>query len=108
MNEELHQQNQDLKDQIAILTQQLDWPKRQLFGRKSEQLKHPDLFAVQPRIRSWTSDDERDWVMWRLAWRSGLVQIEAMEGICPSLDSTAAQFDSTTIPATDRLASGSS
>lgn len=47
-NEELQQQNQELKDRIAILTQQLDWLKRQLFGRKSEQLNHPDLFSVQP------------------------------------------------------------
>lgn len=44
-NEELQQQNQELKDQIAILTQQLDWLKRQLFGRKSEQLDHPELFT---------------------------------------------------------------
>jgi transposase len=30
--------------QIAILTQQVEWLKRQLFGRKSERLDHPDLF----------------------------------------------------------------
>jgi len=46
-NEELQQQNQELKDQIAILTQQLDWLKRQLFGRTSEKFDHPDLFADQ-------------------------------------------------------------
>ena len=38
-------QNRELKDQVAILTQQLDYLKRQIFGRKSEQLDHPDLFA---------------------------------------------------------------
>ena len=46
-NEELQQQNQELKDQITILTQQIEWFKRQLFGRKSEQLNHPDLFTIQ-------------------------------------------------------------
>ena len=30
-----------------ILTQQFDWLKRQLFGRKGEQLDHPDLFGGQ-------------------------------------------------------------
>jgi transposase len=44
-NEELIEQNRELKDQVAILTQQLDYLKRQIFGRKSEQLDHPDLFA---------------------------------------------------------------
>ncbi len=56
-NEELQQQNQQLKDQIAILTQQLDWLKRQLFGRKSEQLNHPDLFAGQPSEKPDSSSD---------------------------------------------------
>ena len=56
-NEELQQQNQELKDQIAILTQQLDWLKRQLFGRKSEQLNHPDLFAGQPSEKPDSSSD---------------------------------------------------
>ena len=45
--EELEEQNRQLKDQILILTQQLDWLKRQLFGRKGEQLDHPDLFGGQ-------------------------------------------------------------
>jgi len=57
-NEELQKQNQELKDQIAILTQQLDWLKRQLFGRKSEQLNHPDLFAGQPPEKPGSSGDE--------------------------------------------------
>lgn len=56
-NEELQQQNQELKDQIAILTQQLDWLKRQLFGRKSEQLDHPDLFASQQAEKPDSSGD---------------------------------------------------
>ena len=56
-NEELQQQNQELKDQIAILTQQLDWLKRQLFGRKSEQLDHPDLFAGESPEKSESSGD---------------------------------------------------
>ena len=46
-NEELQRQNQELKDRIAILTQQIDWLKRQLFGRSSEKFDHPDLFAHQ-------------------------------------------------------------
>lgn len=46
-NEELQRQNQELKDRIAILTQQIDWLKRQLFGRSSEKFDHPDLFADQ-------------------------------------------------------------
>jgi transposase len=56
-NEELQQQNQELKDQIAILTQQLDWLKRQLFGRKSEQLDHPDLFTEQELEKPESSGD---------------------------------------------------
>ena len=56
-NEELQQQNQELKDQILILTQQLDWLKRQLFGRKSEQLNHPDLFADQQTEKPDSSGD---------------------------------------------------
>lgn len=56
-NEELQRQNQELKDQIAILTQQIDWLKRQLFGRKSEQIDHPDLFAGQPPEKPASSGD---------------------------------------------------
>lgn len=56
-NEELQQQNQELKDQVAILTQQLDWLKRQLFGRKSEQLDHPDLFTALPSGKPDSSGD---------------------------------------------------
>jgi cell division protein FtsB len=34
--EELKERNRQLEAQVAILTQQLDYLKRQLFGRKSE------------------------------------------------------------------------
>jgi transposase len=34
-----------LEQQVAILTQQVDWLKRQLFGKKSEKLDHPELFG---------------------------------------------------------------
>jgi len=56
-NEELQQQNQQLKDQIAILTQQLDWLKRRLFGQTSEKLDHPDLFADQESGKPESSGD---------------------------------------------------
>jgi transposase len=56
-NEELKQQNRELKDQIAILTQQLDYLKRQIFGHKSEQLDHPDLFAGQEPGKQDSSGD---------------------------------------------------
>jgi transposase len=56
-NEELVEQNQQLKDQILILTQQLDWLKRQLFGRKGEQLDHPDLFGGQEPGKQDSSGD---------------------------------------------------
>lgn len=55
-NEELVEQNQQLKDRILILTQQLDWLKRQLFGRKGEQLDHPDLFGGPPGNQDSSSD----------------------------------------------------
>jgi len=35
----------ELEAQVAILSQQLDYLKRQLFGRKSEKLEHPELFG---------------------------------------------------------------
>lgn len=40
----------ELEQQVLILTQQVDWLKRQLFGRKSEKLEHPDLglFEQEP------------------------------------------------------------
>lgn len=34
----------ELEAQVLVLTQQLDWLKRQLFGRKSERFEHPELF----------------------------------------------------------------
>lgn len=36
---------QELREQILVLQQQLDWFKRQLFGKKGEQFQHPDLFG---------------------------------------------------------------
>ena len=56
-DEKFQQQNQELKNQIAILTQQLEWLKRQFFGRKSEQLNHPDLFAAEPSEKPDSSGD---------------------------------------------------
>lgn len=56
-NEELEEQNRQLRDQILILTQQLDWLKRQLFGRKGEQLDHPDLFGGQESGKQDSSGD---------------------------------------------------
>lgn len=35
----------ELREKILVLEQQLDWFKRQLFGRKGEQFEHPDLFG---------------------------------------------------------------
>ncbi|MBB5353425.1 putative membrane protein [Haloferula luteola] len=34
----------ELEAQVLLLTQQLDWLKRQLFDRKSERFEHPELF----------------------------------------------------------------
>lgn len=50
--EELEQRNRILEEQVAILTQQLDYLKRQLFGSKSEKLDHPDLFGDQDMGKS--------------------------------------------------------
>ena len=44
-NAELIARNEELEQQVLLLTQQLDYLKRQLFGRKSEQLDHPELFG---------------------------------------------------------------
>jgi len=35
----------ELREQVLVLQQQLDWFKRQLFGRSSEQFEHPELFG---------------------------------------------------------------
>ncbi|HSG41240.1 MAG TPA: IS66 family transposase [Thermoanaerobaculia bacterium] len=43
--EELIRINREQAQKIALLTQQVDWLKRQLFGRKSEKLDHPELFG---------------------------------------------------------------
>jgi hypothetical protein len=43
-NKELEARNRKLETQVAMLTQQVEWLKRQLFGRKSEKLDHPELF----------------------------------------------------------------
>ncbi len=42
--EQLEARNKELEQQVLLLTQQLDWLKRQLFGRKSERFEHPELF----------------------------------------------------------------
>ena len=41
---------------MAILTQQLDYLKRQLFGRKSEQFDHPELFGEDGLGKAESSD----------------------------------------------------
>jgi transposase len=46
---ELEQQNTQLSEQLAVLKQQLDWFKRQLFGAKSEQQRFIDP-AVQGNL----------------------------------------------------------
>lgn len=38
----------ELEQQVAILLQQVEWLKRQLFGKKSEKLDHPELFGDEP------------------------------------------------------------
>ena len=43
--EESQKRIKELEQQVLILTQQLDYLKRQLYGRKSEQLDHPELFG---------------------------------------------------------------
>lgn len=42
--EELEARNKELEAQVLLLTQQLDWLKRQMFGQKSERFEHPELF----------------------------------------------------------------
>lgn len=54
--EELEERNRVLEEQVAILTQQLDYLKRQLFGRKSEQLDHPELFGEDDMGKAASSD----------------------------------------------------
>ncbi len=54
--EELEERNRQLEAQVAILTQQLDWLKRQLFGRKSEKLDHPELFGEDDPGKADSSD----------------------------------------------------
>jgi transposase len=46
----------ELEAQVAILTQQLDYLKRQLFGRKSEKLEHPELFGEDGLGKAESSD----------------------------------------------------
>lgn len=43
--EESQKRIEELEQQVLILTQQLDYLKRQLYGRKSEQIDHPELFG---------------------------------------------------------------
>ena len=47
---------QELREQILVLQQQLDWFKRQLFGRKSEQFEHPELFEKPEPGKDESSD----------------------------------------------------
>jgi len=49
---------QELREQILVLQQQLDWFKRQLFGKKGEQFNHPDLFGDSEVGKSETSSRE--------------------------------------------------
>lgn len=42
--------------EILVLRQQLDWFKRRLFGRKSEQLEHPELFEKPAPGKAESSD----------------------------------------------------
>jgi transposase len=52
----LEERNRQLEAQVAILTQQLDYLKRQLFGRKSEQFDHPELFGEDGLGKAESSD----------------------------------------------------
>jgi transposase len=49
---------QELREQILVLQQQLDWFKRQLFGKKGEQFQHPDLFGDPETGKPETSSEE--------------------------------------------------
>ena len=49
---------QELREQILVLQQQLDWFKRQLFGKKGEQFNHPDLFGDPEAGKLETSSEE--------------------------------------------------
>lgn len=49
---------QELREQILVLEQQLEWLKRQLFGRKGEQFHHPDLFGDSELGKPETSSEE--------------------------------------------------
>lgn len=55
--EELIVKNKELETQILVLTQQLDWLKRQMFGRKSERFEHPELFDPAATGKDPSSDD---------------------------------------------------
>jgi len=48
---------QELREQNLVLQQQIDWLKRQLFGRKSEQFEHPELFEKPEPGKEESSDD---------------------------------------------------
>jgi transposase len=47
---------QELREEILVLRQQLDWFKRQLFGRKGEQFEHPELFEKPEPGKDESSD----------------------------------------------------
>lgn len=54
------QRIKELEAQVAILTQQLDYLKRQLFGRKSERFDHPELFGELESLGKAESSPEGD------------------------------------------------
>jgi transposase len=53
--EELRRINEELRRKIAILQQQIDWLKKQLFGRKNEKFDHPELAGLEEAGKSQAS-----------------------------------------------------
>ena len=58
-NSSLEEENKELRNAIATLTQQLDYLKRQLFGQKSEKLDsdQPSLFDVPEKPEDAPEED---------------------------------------------------
>ena len=54
--EESQARIRELEEQVAIMAQQIDYLKRQLFGRKSEKLDHPELFGEDVPGKDESSD----------------------------------------------------
>ena len=50
----------ELREEILVLRQQLDWCKRQIFGRKSEQFDHPELFDQQESGKPGSSEGDSE------------------------------------------------